>query len=408
MSTSPAPVPATEPLPGGEGVRARFPGLADGWVRLDGPAGTLPVDSSIAAMHAYYSSTGQANLGGTFEASQRTGDLVEATRAAVGRLVGAAADEVVVGQSSTALTFQLTRALARTWRPGDRVVCTRLDHDANVRPWVLAARDVGATVEFLDVDPVTGALDVGPLDSICRRGPGPVRWVAVSGASNLTGSVPDLPEVVRVAREHGARVHVDGVARVPHLPTDVASLDVDSMTTSSYKWYGPHAGILVARRGLLHEVEPYRVRPADYAGPARWETGTPAFEVMAGILGAAEFMLESPLAEVAAAETALLGLLQSGLAGVDGVTVHGPAFEPQVERAPTLIFSVAGRRPEDVARSLADRRIAVWSGDNYACDLVDSLGLREAGGAVRAGIVRYTSRADVDALVDAVRGLGPA
>jgi cysteine desulfurase family protein (TIGR01976 family) len=403
--------PATEsavPVAVGDPVRHRFPGLADGWVRLDGPAGTLPVDSSIAAMHAYYSSPGQANLGGAFEASARTGDLVDATRAAVARLVGATADEVVFGQSSTALTFQLTRALARTWRSGDRIVCTRLDHDANVTPWVLAARDTGAVVEFLDVDPVTGELDVSPLEAVCRRGPGPVRWVAVSGASNLTGSVPDLREVVRIAREHGARVHVDGVARVPHLPTDLAALDADSLTTSSYKWYGPHAGILVARRGLLHDVEPYRVRPADYAGPARWETGTPAFEVLAGILGAAEFMLEVPLADVAAAETALLGRLQSGLEAVDGVTVHGPPFDPDGERAPTLIFSVAGRRPDEVARHLAGERIAVWSGDNYACELVDALGLRPAGGAVRAGIVRYTDHDDVDALVGAVGQLGPA
>ena len=398
----------TIPLPGGDSIRHRFPGLADGWVRLDGPAGTLPVDSSVAAMHEYYSSPGQANLGGFFEASRRTGELVDATRAAVGRLIGAAPDEVMFGQSSTALTFQFTRALAQGWQPGDRIVCTRLDHDANITPWVLAARDAGASVEFLDVDPVSGVLDVSPLDGLCRRGPGPVRWVAVSGASNLTGFVPDLAAVVRVAREHGARVHVDGVARVPHLPTDVADLDVDSMTTSSYKWYGPHAGILVARRGLLREIEPYRVRPADYTGPARWETGTPAFEVVAGILGAAEFMLEDPLADVAATETAALGRLQSGLEAIDGVTVHGPGFDPLTERAPTVIFSVAGRRPDEVARHLAGERIAVWSGDNYACDLIDALGLRPAGGAVRAGIVRYTDDSDIDALLDAVGRLGPA
>jgi len=390
--------------PVGDAVRHRFPGLSDGWVRLDGPAGTLPVDSSIEAMDAYYRSPGQANLGGAFSASTVTGDLVEATRAAVAAIVNANPDEVVFGQSSTALNFSYTRALSQSWEPGDQIICTRLDHDANISPWLLAARDRGAIVTFLEVDPVTGVLDIAPLAQLVsdRR----TRWVAISGASNLTGHAPDLAEVIRVAHAADARVHVDGVARIPHLPTDVAALDVDSLMTSSYKWYGPHAGILFARNGILAEVEPYRVRPADYVGPARWETGTPSFEVLAGIKGAAEFMTESDIAVAAEAETALLGRMQDGLAAIDGVTIHGPAVS--ADRAPTMVFSLAGRRPEAVAEALAKERIAVWSGDNYACELVDSLGMREAGGVVRAGVVRYTNEADVDALLDAVRALGPA
>jgi len=390
-------------LPVAEAVAHRFPGLRDGWVRLDGPAGTLPVDTSVDEMHAYYSSTHQANLGGFFDASHRTEVLVDATRAVVGRLLGVQPEEVVFGQSSTALTFAWTRALARGWAPGDRVVCTRLDHDANIAPWLLAARDAGAVVEFLDVDPVHGVLDLDPLEALCADGR--TRWVAVSGASNLTGHAPDIAAVVGVAHAYGARVHVDGVARVPHLPTDAASLDVDSLTTSAYKWYGPHAGVLVARGGLLSTVEPYRVRPADYVGPPRWETGTPSFEAIAGVKGAAEFMLEADLAEVSAAETVLLGRLQGGLEALEGVRVHGPAVGP--DRSPTVIFTVQGRHPDEVARHLAARRVAVWSGDNYACELVDVLGLREGGGAVRAGIARYTTPADVDALLDALADLHP-
>ena len=396
--TSPAAAGAREGLPVGAAVRHRFPGLSDGWVRLDGPAGTLPVDTSVEAIATYLRSPEVANTGGTFHASVATGDLLDRARGTVGSLVGAEADQVVFGPSSTALLMAFTRALAQSWAPGDRVVCTRLDHDANVAPWLLAARDVGAEVAFLDVDPVTGVLDLDPLEGLCSDGR--TRWVAVSGASNLTGHAPDLARVVATAHAQGARVLVDGVARVPHLPTDAAALDLDALVCSPYKWYGPHAGVLVARHGLLRDVEPYRVRPADYVGPMRWETGTPAFEAIAGIAAAAEFMLEADLAAVAAAEHDLLVRMQTGLDSLDGVTVHGPAADPG--RAPTLVFTVAGVHPDDVAARLAARRIAVWSGDNYACELVDALRLRDGGGVVRAGIVRYTTEQDVDALLEAV------
>ena len=386
------------PLPVAEGVRHRFPGLSDGWLRFDGPAGTLPVDTCIEAMRSYLASPDPANLGGAFAASARTGELVDSARAVVGHLLGAAPDEVVFGANATTLLFAFTRAMSQQWAPGDRIVCTRLDHDANVSPWLLAARDAGAEVAFLDVDPVSGQLDLEPLESLCADGR--TRWVAVSGASNLTGHAPDLARIVAVAHAHSARVLVDGVARVPHLPTDCAALDLDALVTSPYKWYGPHAGILVARHGLLREVEPYRVRPADHVGPPRWETGTPAFETIAGVKAAAEFMLEADIAAVAAAETQLLVRLQGGLEDIAGVRVHCPPATDQ--RAPTVIFTIAGMSPLAVAQELAAHRIAVWSGDNYACELIDALGLRAGGGAVRAGIVRHTTEGEVDALLAAV------
>jgi len=201
----------------------------------------------------------------------------------------------------------------------------------------------------------------------------------------------------------GARVHVDAVARAPHLPIDVNDWGVDSLVCSPYKWYGPHAGILVLQPDLLSGVEPFRVRPADYEGPDRWETGTKAFEVIAGIGGAVDFMVEHSWDAITVAEAALLDRLETGLRATPGVTVHAPP--PASERAPTTIFSLERRDPAWVASELADRRIAVWSGDNYACELIDALGLRARGGAVRAGIVRHTTIDDIDAIVDAMREL---
>jgi len=383
--------------------RSRFPGLSDGWVRLDGPAGTLPVDTCVDAIAEYMRSSAPANLGGEFDASRESDSVVLRAREAVAGLVGAEADEIVFGPSTTNLMFAFTRALARHWEPGDRIVCTELDHDSNVAPWMLAARDAGATVELLQVDPVDGTLDVEPLAGLCADGR--TKWVAICGASNLTGHVPDLARAVAIAHEHGARILVDGVARVPHLPTSAAALGVDVLSTSPYKWYGPHAGVLAVRGGLLGEIEPYRVRPADYVGPLRWETGTSQIEVLAGVTAAAEFMTSTSLVDEASRETRLLAVLQEGLHDVPGITVHGPSVTP--DRAPTVVFTMAGRTPQEVDRFLARRRIAVWHGDNYACGLVGALGLRDSGGLVRAGIVRYTTEDDIDALLAALVELGP-
>ncbi|HET7902805.1 MAG TPA: aminotransferase class V-fold PLP-dependent enzyme [Candidatus Nanopelagicales bacterium] len=382
-------------------LRSRFSGLSDGWVRLDGPAGTLPVDTCVDAIADYMRSPDPANLGGSFAASKASDAVVAQAREGVARLVNARPDEVVFGPSTTNLMFAFTRALSQSWQPGDRIVCTQLDHDSNVSPWLLAARDVGATVEMLEVDPVDGTLDVEPLKDLCADGR--TRWVAISGASNLTGHAPDLARATAIAHEAGARILVDGVARVPHLPTDVEALGIDVLSTSPYKWYGPHAGCLIVRDGLLGSVEPYRVRPADYVGPARWETGTPQIELLAGIAAAAEFMLETPVAEELERETRLLALLQEGLHEVPKVTVHGPSVSP--DRAPTVVFTVDGVTPVHVDEFLAERRIAVWHGDNYACELVDALGLRPTGGVVRAGIVRYTTEDDIAALISALREL---
>jgi cysteine desulfurase family protein (TIGR01976 family) len=379
-------------------LRHRFPGLADGWVRFDGPAGTLPVDTSINAMHAYYTGCRPANTGGYFDAAVSTAAMVDDVRIAVGHMLGAKGDQVIFGQSSTALVFHYTRALAQHWNSSTRIICTQLDHDSNVTPWLLAARDAGASVTILPVNPVDGSLDLATLDAELKKGG--VGWVALSGASNLTGFAPDLRTAVAMTHAAGAKLHVDAVARMPHLPVDVNGTGIDSLVTSPYKWFGPHAGVLVLQPEIMHGVEPYRVRPADYEGPERWETGTKAFEAIAGIGGAVEFMMEHSVESVLSTESALLAKLESGLRALPGVTVHAPTSAEG--RAPTTIFNVSGHTPENVAQALAARKIAVWSGDNYACELIDALGLRANGGAVRAGVVRHTNEADVDALLGAV------
>jgi cysteine desulfurase family protein (TIGR01976 family) len=379
-------------------TRDRFPGLSDGWARLDGAAGTLMVDTAIDAMTEFMRSPAASNMGGTFAASHDCDELVEGARETVGRLLGAGDGEVVFGPNSTTLVLAFTRALGRTLGPGDRIVCTQLDHDANVSTWVAMAEDVGAEVVLWPIDE-TGHLRVETLEELLAEGG--VRWVAVTGASNLTGAVPPVTEIAAVSHHAGAKVHLDAVARVPHLRTHRDELGVDSLMSSSYKWFGPHAGMLALSGELLETVEPYRVRPADYPGARRFETGTPSFETIAGVAAAAEFLMEEP--EPTEHEQALIARVEDGLRSLPGITVYAP--DPADERSPTTIFNVGDRHPDDVARHLATRQVSVWSGDSYARELIAALGLTARGGAVRASLVRYNDDTDVDRLLEAVAEL---
>jgi cysteine desulfurase family protein (TIGR01976 family) len=377
--------------------RERFPGLRDGWSRLDGPAGTQVVDSAVQAMADWMTSGHGANSHGAFAAAEATDALVADTRATVGRLLGGDPSGVVFGPSMTTLNLSLSRAVGRTLRPGDEIVCTRLDHDANVAPWLIEAERSGATVRFAEPDPDTLELPAANVAAVLSER---TRWVAVTAASNAVGTVPDLHGIVEAAHAAGARISVDAVHHAPHRPLDVGALGCDALLCSPYKWFGPHAGLLWARPELLAELQPDKVRPSSDAGPERWETGTPAFETLAGVRAAAQYLLDLDWAAVRAHEDELLAAMLDGLRAIDGVTLHGDA----ADRTPTVLFSVAGRTPLEVAEALAERRVAVWDGNNYALELSMLLGL-EPDGAVRAGTVHYNDAGDVDRLLDGVRAI---
>jgi cysteine desulfurase family protein (TIGR01976 family) len=377
--------------------RDRFPGLRDGWARLDGPGGTQMVDAAIEAMSDFMRSGRNANQGGVFAAAQATDETVAEARQAVAALFGADPHGVVFGPSMTALTFRFAAAVGRTLGPGDEVVCTRLDHDANVRPWVIAAQRAGAAVRW--AEPERGRLEL-PAAAVEAVLSGRTRWVAVTAASNACGSVPELPGIITAARRVGARVYVDAVHVAPHRPLDLGALGCDALACSAYKWFGPHVGVLCAAPDLLAELQPDKLVPSSDDVPDRWELGTLPFEALAGVTAAAHYVREVGWERVRAHEDGLLRRARDGLRALGHVTLHGDARD----RTPTLMFSVAGRTAREAAAALAGRRVAVWHGNYYAWELERLLGLAP-GGAVRAGFVHYNDTDDADRLVEAVAAL---
>jgi cysteine desulfurase family protein (TIGR01976 family) len=377
--------------------RTRFPGLADGWARLDGPAGTQMVDDAIEAMAAFMRSGHNANLGGAFLAAERTDALVEEARASVAALLGASAEGVVFGPSMTALTMRFSAAIGRTLREGEEIVCTRLDHDANVTPWMIAAGRAGAQVRFAEPDRDTLELPASAVENVLSER---TRWVAVTAASNAAGSIPDLSGIIAAAHAAGARVFVDAVHATPHRQIDVAALGCDALACSAYKWFGPHIGILWARPELLAEYQPDKLRPSPDTVPDRWELGTLPFESLAGVRAAADFVSSLDREAVRAHEDRLLAQMVEGLMAIDGVALHGTARD----RTSTVMFTVAGHSSLDVAAALARAEVAVWHGNYYAVELSTWLGL-EPDGALRAGCVAYNDSDDVDRLLEAVATL---
>jgi len=377
--------------------RERFPGLKGGWARLDGPAGTQMVDSAIDAMTEFMRSGHNANQGGLFAAARHTDDLMASTRASVGTLLGGDPRGVAFGPSMTAMTMRFSAAAGRAMEPGDEIVCTRLDHDANVGPWLIAAERAGATVRFADPDPDTLELPASAVEAVLGDR---TRWVAVTAASNAVGTVPDLSGIVAAAHAAGARVYVDAVHAAPHRRIDVEALGCDALACSAYKWFGPHVGILWARPEILAELQPDKLRPSADVVPFRWELGTPAFESLAGVRAAADYVLSADWDAVRAHEEALLATTLAALGGMDHVTLYGAASD----RAPTLMFNVRGRAADEVAAALAARQIAVWHGNYYAWELERHLGLAPHG-AVRAGFVHYNDEADAERLLAAVSDL---
>jgi cysteine desulfurase family protein (TIGR01976 family) len=375
--------------------RERFPGLGGDWARLDGPAGTQMVDAAIDAMSDWMRSGRGANQGGTFAAGVETDALVSAARASVGRLLGGDPAGVAFGPSMTGLTMAFAAAVGRTLRPGDEVVCTRLDHDANVGPWLIACERAGATVRFAEPDRARLELPAAAIEAVLSDR---TRWVAVTAASNAVGTIPDLHGIIPAAHAAGARVFLDAVHATPHRRFDVERLGCDALACSAYKWYGPHVGILWARPEVHEALRPDKVRPSPDTSPERWELGTPQFEALAGVKAAADYVTGLDWDAVREHEEGLLGDALEGLGAVPGVRLYGAARQ----RTSTLMFTVEGRSAREVAAALAERRVAVWDGNYYAYELERFLGL-EPHGAVRAGFVHYNDVADAERLIAAVR-----
>jgi cysteine desulfurase family protein (TIGR01976 family) len=384
-------------------IRSCFPSLAAGAAHLDGPGGSQ-VPAVVGRAVADTLCAPIANRGTITPAEQRAEEAVVSGRAAVADLVGATPEGVIFGRSMTQLTFDLSRCLAG---PGDEVVVTRLDHDANIRPWVLS----GATVRWADFDRETAELPVEAVTSLLSER---TRVVAVTGASNLLGTRPDVRAIADAAHAVGALVYVDGVHLTPHAPVDVGALGADLFACSPYKFFGPHHGAVVADPALLETLRPAKLLPATDDVPERFELGTLPYELLAGTAAAVDFIaglvpssggdrrsrILTSMAAVEAHEERLAQRLIDGLATIDGVTRHGrPA-----RRTPTVLFSVAGRSPREVHEHLAAAGVNAPGSHFYAIEACRWLGLGEAG-AVRAGLAPYSDESDVDRLLAALRSL---
>ena len=302
-------------------LRQRFPGVRNGWARFDAPAGTQMVDVAIEAMTDWVSSGSNGCGGGFFDAAEACDLLLERTCASVGQLLHADPAGIAFGPNMMSITFAITRAIAETLRAGDRVVGTRLDHDANITPWRSACDRSGAEHVLAPFDPATGTLHA---EEVIRLIDHRTKWVTLPGASNLLGTVPDLTPIIAAAHDAGARVFVDAVALAPHRRIDIAALDCDALVTSPYKWYAPHSGVLWMQPDLLQSLPIFKVRPSQDAGSRRFETGMPNYEGIAGIDAAAQFLLEEGMAEIEAAERSVFEPLLAGLQSIRGVKIWGP------------------------------------------------------------------------------------
>ncbi len=395
-------------------VRAHYPALREGYAHFDGAAGTLVAARSADAIMEVARGA-VANKTTAFAAGRRALEIVAGARDAVADLLGASPDGVVFGPSATALTYLVARTVGDGWGPGDEVVVSRLDHDANVRPWVQVASRAGATVRWASFDPSTGALPTEQYaDLINER----TKLVAVTAASNAIGTRPDVAAIARIAHDAGALVYVDGVHATPHAPIDVAALGADFYVTSAYKWSGPHLATCVAAPSLWEGLRPDKLMPSPDEVPERFEFGTSSFELLAGLTGAVDHLaslagsgtgarrarLVESLSAAQAYEMELFGQLVTGLAEIESVTMC-PAPE---DRCPTVAFRVGSQDPDETAERLGDEGICVFSGDYYAYEYFSAMGLRDSGGAVRASVYHYTTADEVARLLDALKRLAPS
>jgi cysteine desulfurase family protein (TIGR01976 family) len=376
-----------------DAVRARFSALQAPTAFFDAPGGTQCPDTVIDAIAGYLRES-NANLGGAFGSSRRSDALLNQAHLAAAAFLRCEPGEAIFGQNMTTLNFMLTRTLGRTLNAGDEILVTRLDHDGNVSPWLELAHDLDLKVGFVELHDDTTV----DLDDLERQLTGRTRVVAFPLASNAVGTLTDAQRIVELAHDAGALAWADAVHFGPHGPIDVASLGVDVLLCSPYKFFGPHLGLAFGRTELLESWRPYKVRPADMTPLAnRFETGTLAHELLAGFVAAVEYIDSIGWTAIQAHERALGRQFLDGLPG--GITLYGlPSMDGRV---PTFAFTVEGRTPRVVAELLAERDIAVWDGNYYAVEVMERLGLG-AGGTVRAGFVHYNNAAEVDRLLDAL------
>jgi cysteine desulfurase family protein (TIGR01976 family) len=409
-------------------IRAQFPALSardDSRPRIyfDNPAGTQ-VPRSVVDRIDECLLNANANLGGYFATSCLAGEIVDGARQAMADFVNAAsADEIIFGQNMTSLTFHLSRSIGRRLEKGDEIIVSRMDHDANVEPWVLLARDRGLTVKWLPFDVESFEFDLTRLDELLTER---TRLVCVGVASNLTGTINDVAGICERARAAGAWTYIDAVQSAPHLLTDVQAMGCDFLVSSAYKFFGPHQGVLWGRGELLCELESYRVRPAPAGPPECFEPGTQSHEGMAGTAAAVDYIasIGAPVsggarkpADRREALVAAFGLLLEherrlaarlvdGLEALPGVTVQGITDAAAMNRRlSTVSFTHHKLAPAKIAEALADRGIFVWSGHNYALEVVKALGILDSGGVVRIGAVHYNTPEEVDAVLDALSAI---
>ncbi len=392
-------------------IRHQFPALDNKAIFFDNPGGTQIAKPALDRMVDYLKNT-NANHAGHFATSIASDAIIAEAHQAVADFLNAKrAEEIIFGANMTSLTLHISRSLARTWNPGETIVVTRLDHDANITPWVLAARDQGCQVHYVDFNLQDGTLDMQQLSEALKLNP---RLVAIGYSSNALGTINTVQEITQKAHAVGAQVYVDAVHYAPHGPIDVQQLDCDFLVCSAYKFFGPHVGMLYGRYELLDQLTAYKVRPASAFPPGKFETGTQNFEGIAGVLGALEYFewfgerygdkeshgsysdrrlrLKKALRAIQSYEFNLSCALLEVLEETPGVRIYGLRNLHRLEeRVPTYAFTVEGFTPRQVAEELGKRDIYVWDGNYYAISVTESLGVEESGGMVRVGPVHYNT-----------------
>ncbi len=409
-----------------ESLRNQFPALSRKLggrpvVYLDGPAGTQVPQQVIDAI-AFYLSHNNANHGGPFATSRESDAMLRDAHQAMADLLGARdPDEIVFGPNMTSLTFSLSRALARTWGPGDNIVVTRLDHDANVSPWVLAAEDAGAEVRYVEVNRSDCTLD---LDDLRLKFSNKTRLLAAGCASNASGSLSPVKDICRWAHDKGSLVFLDAVHYAPHALIDVVDWNCDFLCCSAYKFFGPHVGVMWGRRSLLQELTAYKVRPAPDELPGKWMTGTQNHEAIAGAKAAVDYLmqlgrgltgdatlarrlaLQEAFEAIGSYERSLASQFLHGLATIPEIHVWGITQQNRLhQRVPTFSITHSKLRPKELAEHLGQHGIFAWYGNYYALQLTEALGL-EPDGMVRVGLVHYNTPEEVERVLGELRTLG--